>query len=67
MFVKDAKNNKVCEIDENSGDVFVKYKGFSSKFNLSIGNGFIITRNGVRTEIYRKTERKYEIKSSFYH
>lgn len=59
MIIKDVKNNTVCLIDSNTGEVSTKYKGFNSQFVLPIGSTYIITRNRIRTIIKREAEYQY--------
>lgn len=60
MLVKDAKNNTVCDLNEATGEVAIKYKGFTLNFVLKIGQSIKLTRNGVYTSIYR-TSSTYKI------
>ena len=63
MIVKDIKNNTVCLLDKQTGQVSLKYKGLKTLFIIPVGSTYIIERNSTITNIYHKTETEYQIES----
>lgn len=63
MIVKDIKNNTVCLIEENTGELTLKYKGLKAKVILPIGLPYKIERNTTTTIICRQSPTEYDIKS----
>lgn len=59
MIIKDIRNNNVCYINLNTGEISTKYNGFKSQFILPIGSTYIITRNKIKTIIKRETKNQY--------
>ncbi len=59
--IKDYFDHLVCKVDEVTGFVEASYKKQTTSTYLSIGESFVIDRNGVVTVITRDSYKTFKV------
>ena len=59
--IKDIKNNTICLLNKDTGQVQMKYKGLTTEFIIPIGSFIKVERNHTITYIHHTNKDEYEI------